>query len=123
MNAVNAGDLDGLLGLMTGDAIFLAPGSEPMGRDAFALGFSSAHRQSLLRCASELQEVVVAGDIACTVCRDALGVTPREGGLEAQLTGHRLSVCLRQPDGRWLLARDAHTLTAAASPAQPTEGR
>jgi ketosteroid isomerase-like protein len=28
-----------------------------------------------------------------------------------QLAGYRLTVYRKHPDGRWLLARDAHTLT------------
>jgi uncharacterized protein (TIGR02246 family) len=114
IDAVNAGDLACLLGLMAGDAQFLSPGREPAGREAFAAGFSAAHEQSQLRCVSELQDVVIAGDVAYTVCRDSLGVKPRAGGNALELAGHRMSIYRRQPDGRWLLARDAHTLSAAA---------
>ena len=117
--AVNAGDVACLLSLMTGDAVFLSPGREPVGREAFAAGFTAAHEQSQLRCASQLQDIVVAGDVAYTVCRDALGVRPHAGGAAVELAGHRMSIYRRQPDGRWLLARDAHTLT----PAAPMEGR
>ena len=42
--AVNAGDLACLLGLMAGDAVFLSPGQEPVGREAFAVGFSEGSR-------------------------------------------------------------------------------
>jgi ketosteroid isomerase-like protein len=31
-----------------------------------------------------------------------------------QLAGHRLTVYRKQPDGRWLLVRDAHTLSPVA---------
>ena len=114
IDAVNAGDVTRLLGLMTDDAVFLNPGRDPVGRDAFPVGFSSAHQQHLIRCTSELEEVVVAGDIGYTRCRDALLVTPRAGGEATALAGHRLTVYRRQPDGRWLLARDAHTLSPVA---------
>ena len=117
--AVNAGDLACLLGLMTGDAQFLGPGREPVGREAFAAGFTAAGRQSRLVCVSELLDVVVAGDVAYTVCRDSLGIGPHAGEAAVALAGHRMSIYRRQPDGRWLLARDAHTLT----PAAPMEGR
>jgi uncharacterized protein (TIGR02246 family) len=112
--AVNAGDLACLLGLMAGDVQFLSPGREPAGREAFAAGFTAAHEQSQLRCVSQLQDIVVAGDVAYTVCRDALGLRPRAGGTAVELAGHRMSIYRRQPDGRWLLARDAHTLSAVA---------
>ena len=43
--------------------------------------------------------------------RDALSVTLRASGEATQLAGHRITVYRKQPDGRWLLARDAHTLS------------
>jgi uncharacterized protein (TIGR02246 family) len=115
IDAVNAGDLVRLLGLMADDVVFLNPGRAPFGRDGFPAGFSSAHQQSRIRCLSELEEVVVVGDVAYTLCRDSLSVTPRAGGEATELAGHRLTVYRKQPDGRWLLARDAHTLAPVAS--------
>jgi len=39
IDAVNAGDLDPLLGLMTDDVVFVNPGRAPLGRDGFPAGF------------------------------------------------------------------------------------
>lgn len=111
INAVNAGDLIGLLTLMTDDVVFLNPGQVPFGRDAFSANFSAAHQQLRIRCISELEEVIVVGEVAYTRSRDALYVTPRAGGEATQLTGYRMSVYRKQPEGRWLLARDAQTLS------------
>jgi uncharacterized protein (TIGR02246 family) len=114
VDATNAGDLARLLALMTDDVVFLNPGHEPLGRDGFPAGFLAAHQQFQLRCLSELNEVVVAGDVAYTRCRDSLLLTPRAGGEDRALAGHRLTVYRRQPDGRWLLARDVNTVLPAA---------
>jgi uncharacterized protein (TIGR02246 family) len=111
INAVNAGDLVCLLNLMADDAVFLNPGQAPLGRDGFSANFSAAHQQVRIRCISELEEVVVVGEVAYTRSRDALYVTPRAGGQATQLAGYRISVYREQPEGRWLLARDAHTLS------------
>jgi len=111
MEAVNAGDLDRLLGLMTEDVVFLGPDQAPFGRDGFPAGFSAGHQQFQIRCTSELEEVVVAGNVAHTRCKDSLSLTPRTGGEITELEGHRLTVYRKQPDGSWLLARDAHTLS------------
>ena len=111
ISAVNAGDLLRLLTLMTDDVVFLNPGQAPFGRDGFSAHFSAAHQQVRIRCSSELEEVVVSGEVAYTRSRDTVSVTPRAGGEATQLAGHRMTVYRRQPDGRWLLARDAHTLT------------
>ena len=111
--AVNAGNLDRLLGLMADDAVFVGVGRGPAGRDGFPANFLGAHERFLIRCISELEEVVVAGDVAFTRSRDSLSVTPRSGGDAAAEAGYRVTIYRKQPDGRWLLARDIDTLTAA----------
>jgi uncharacterized protein (TIGR02246 family) len=111
IDAVNAGDLVCLLTLMTDDVVFLNPGRAPCGRDGFSPGFSAAHQQARIRCISELEEVVVVGEVAYTRSRDSLSLIPRAGGDATQLAGHRITVYRKQPDGRWLMARDAHTLS------------
>jgi uncharacterized protein (TIGR02246 family) len=114
IDSVNAGDLVCLLGLMADDVVFLGPGNQPVDRDGFSPGFSAAHQQSRIHCISELQDVVVVGEVAYTLSRDSLSVTPRAGGEAMQLAGHRMTVYRKEPDGRWLLARDAHTLSPVA---------
>jgi uncharacterized protein (TIGR02246 family) len=99
---------------MADDVVFLSPGQAPFGRDGFPVGFSAAHQQSRIRCISELEEVVIVGEVAYTLCRDSLFVTPRAGGEAAELADNRI-IYRKQPDGRWLLARDANTLSPVAS--------
>jgi len=111
ISAVNAGDLVRLLTLMADDVVFLNPGQAPFGRDVFSANFSGAHKQVRIRCSSELEEVVVVGEVAYTRSRDALSVTSRPGGEATQFAGYRITVYRKQSDGRWLLARDAHTLS------------
>jgi ketosteroid isomerase-like protein len=91
--------------------VFLNPGLAPFGQDGFSANFSAAHREVRIHCKSELEEVVVAGGVAYTRSRDALSVTPRAGGEATQLAGHRITIYRKQPENRWLIARDAHTLT------------
>ena len=74
----------------------------------------TAHQQMRICCTSELEEVIVVGEVAYTRSRDALSVTPRAGGKAAQFAGHRMTVYRKQRDGRWLLSRDVHTLPAVA---------
>ena len=114
IDAANSGDLVCLLSLMADDVVFLNPGQAPIGRDGFSPGFSVAHQQARIHCISELEDVVVVGEVAYTLSRDSLSVTPRAGGEAMQLAGHRITVYRKQPDGRWLLARDAHTLSPVA---------
>jgi uncharacterized protein (TIGR02246 family) len=111
IDAVNAGDLVRLLPLLANDVVFLNPGRAPIARDEFPAIFSAGHQKAQIRCSSALEEVVVAGEVAYTRSRDALSVTPRAGGEATEFAGHRITVYCKQPDGRRLLARDAHTLS------------
>ena len=111
IDAVNAGDLVRLLTLMADDVVFLNPGQAPFDRDGFSPGFSAAHQQARINCISELEDVVVVGEVAYTRSRDSLSVTPLAGPEAKQLAGHPITGWRKQPDGRWLLARDAHTLS------------
>jgi uncharacterized protein (TIGR02246 family) len=111
IEAVNAGDLACLFTMMTDDVVFLNPGRAAFGRDGFSAAFSAAHERAQLRCVSDLEEVVVVGEVAYTRSRDALSVIPRVAGEATHLAGHRITVYRKEPGGRWLLARDAHTLT------------
>jgi hypothetical protein len=52
-------------------------GQARLGRDGFPAGFSAAHQQSGIRCISELEEVVVIGEVAYTLCRDSLSTLRR----------------------------------------------
>jgi ketosteroid isomerase-like protein len=63
-----------------------------------------------------LADVVVVGEVAYTLSRDSVTAAPRAGGDATLLAGHRLTVYRKQPDGRWLLARDAHTLSPVEKP-------
>ena len=111
IDAVNAGDLVRLRTLMADDVVFINPAQAPFGRDGFSAAFSAAHQRVRIRCISELEEIVVVGEVAYTRSRDALSVTQRAGGEATQFAGHRITVYRKQPDGRWLLARDVHTLS------------
>src|SRR3989440_12492616 len=123
IDAVNAGDLGRLLTLMADDCLFLNPGQAPFGRDGFSPGFSAVHQQARINCVSELEDIVVVGEVAYTLSRDSLSVIPRAGGEAEQLAGHRITVYRKQSDGRWLLARDAHTLSAVEKGGRDTAGR
>ena len=111
IDAVNSGDLARLLVMITDDVVFLNPGEDCVGRDGFSTKFSAAHKRLRIRCVTELTEVVVVGEVAYTRSRDSVTVSPRAGGEESRLAGDRMTIYRKQPDGRWLLARDANVLS------------
>jgi hypothetical protein len=89
------------------------PDQPPMrGREAFAGPLRSVLGQVRIEGKPGIQEIHVAGDYA--FCRNQLSltVTPLQGGPAQRRAGPTLSVFRKEPDGRWILFRDANMLKA-----------
>jgi uncharacterized protein (TIGR02246 family) len=109
------GDLESVLALMAEDVVFLTPWGPPMrGREAFAEGFRNVVAKSRIESTGEIEEIRVVGDLA--YCWTQLSVTtvPHDAGEPQQRTGPTLTIFTRQPDGRWVLSRDANLLPPPA---------
>jgi uncharacterized protein (TIGR02246 family) len=113
MAASQAGDTATVLSLMTDDVVFMVPGREPFGKEAFAA--ASKDMQGVrIEGKSDIRELKVLGDWA--YLRSYLEVTVMPaGGNAVERSGYTLTIFQKQPDGRWLLARDANLLTAGKS--------
>lgn len=110
--ATAAGDLARILPRMAEDVVYLQPGHPPMkGREAFAAGFRAGVERVRIESGGEIQELRVAGDWAYCWSHLRVTVTPREGGASTRRAGPVLSIFRKEPDGRWVLARDANMLT------------
>jgi uncharacterized protein (TIGR02246 family) len=96
---------------MTDDVVFMVPGREPFGREAFAAA-SEAMRGARIEGSSDIRELKVLGDWAYLRNYLEVTVTP-PGGEAVKRSGYTLTILKKQPDGRWLLARDANLLAAA----------
>jgi uncharacterized protein (TIGR02246 family) len=110
LTASKAGDVDAVLGLMTDDVVFLVPGRAPMHKQEFAAlsRLPAGSTPPRIDARSEIQEIVVSGDVAFMWTKLSMVMTP-PGGQPIERAGHTLSV-LKRVDGRWLLARDANLL-------------
>jgi len=111
MAASSAGDVPTVLGLMADDVVFLVPGQAPFGKAEFAAA-SRAMRDVRLEGSNEIQELKVLGDWAFCVSRVEVSVTPPDGAAFRR-AGHTLTLFRREPDGAWLLARDANLMAPA----------
>ena len=105
--ASRAGDVDAILKLMDDDAIFMSPGAEPFGRDAFKAA-AAQMKNMQLDMKSDITEIRVLGDWAFFRSRLQISITP-PGGRTLTRAGHTLTI-LRRKDGRWVLSRDANML-------------
>jgi uncharacterized protein (TIGR02246 family) len=115
MEASKAGDTATVLSLMSDDAVFMVPGHEPFGKDAFAAA-SASQSEFRIDGNSEIRELQVLGDWAYLRNHIDITVTPPVGQ-KVRRAGWTLTILKKQPDGRWLLTRDANLL--AVQPAVP----
>lgn len=109
--ATAAGDVSRILPLMAEDVSFLFPGRPPMqGRRAFEEALRKLLRDHRISSSAEIQEIAVSGDLACCWTFLTVTVTPIAQGSPSRRTGHGLSILRKQPDGAWVIVRDANLL-------------
>ena len=108
MRSSQSGDVDTVLSLMTDDVVFMTPGREPFGKKEFA-SQSQAMRKVKIQGEATPVEIKVLGDWAYVRNHLNMKMTPPTGEPKTR-SGYVLTIFMRQPDGRWLLARDANLL-------------
>lgn len=110
MEATKAGDSASVLRLMADDALFLVPGQQPFGKEAFARAAEAQTESSMeFDGKSEILEINILGEWAYMISRLEVTATDLESGQVVNRAGHTLTI-LRKEKGEWLLARDANLL-------------
>jgi len=105
--ATKTGDYETILSLVTDDYILMVPGQEPMGKAAFAVFCKGMQGTRMDYSTTRIEELQVLGDWAYMRCSCEVIVTP-SGCSPARCTGYTLDILRKQPDGRWLIAREAN---------------
>ena len=108
LDASQRGDLETVLSLMTDDVLFMVPGQDPFGKETFAAN-SRGMKDYRVEGTSDIQEINVLGDWAWMHNYLQITITAPDGNVMKK-AGHVLSILRKNPDGRWLLARDANLL-------------
>ncbi len=112
MRAGQSGDTATVLSLMTEDVVFMVPGQEPFGREAFEAAVNQLSAARLqIDGTNDIVEIQILGNWAFTRNRIDLSITPPTGE-PVRRTGYTLTLFRKEPDGRWRLARDANLLMA-----------
>ena len=106
MRASQSGDINTVLSLVTDDVIFMVPGREPFGKDAFRAA-SEGMKNVSLTGSSDVREINVLGDWAFIRNYIEITITAPEGG-PMRRSGYTLSILRKQSDGKWRLWRDAN---------------
>jgi len=109
MTASRAGDAETVLSLMADDVVFMVPGREPFGKQTFAA--NSRNMDGVrLEGKADIRELKVLGDWAYLRNFIDITITP-PGGEPVHRSGYTLTVLRKEPDGQWLLARDANLVS------------
>lgn len=108
MVASQAGDTDKVLSLMSDDVLFMVPGREPFGKDAFR-GQSDQMKDVRIEGKADVREVSTHGDWGW--CRTSLevSITPPGQATNTQ-KGYALTIFRKSESGQWQLYRDANLL-------------
>jgi len=110
MDASKRGDLDTVLGLMSDDVVFMVPGREPFGKEAYAAQTRAMAQTAMqVEGESEIAELQVLGDWAWLRNRLRITVTP-PGKDPVLRSGYTLTLLRKNAQGRWQLTRDANLL-------------
>jgi uncharacterized protein (TIGR02246 family) len=112
MQASQAGDIATVLGLMADDVIFMVPGREPFGKEAFA-GAAQGMSNVEIEGTSDIRELQLLGDWAYLRNYISFTVTP-PGGTPVRRAGWTLTILRKGADGKWRLARDANLVSVVA---------
>jgi len=103
-----AGDVDGVLQLMTDDAVFLTCGNAPMNKAQFAQN-ARGMQGARIEPTQDIREVRVSGELAYVWSHIAVAMH-FDDGRRTERAGEVLTV-FRKTGGRWQLCRDANFLT------------
>ena len=109
MKASRAGDTETVLSLMSDDVIFMVSGREPFGKQTFAANSRSMDGVKL-EGSADIRELEVLGDWAYLRNFIEITITPPEGE-SVRRSGFTLTILRKEPDGSWLLTRDANLVT------------
>lgn len=106
MAASQGGDVATVLRLVADDVVFMVPGQEPFGKEAFVAAAQSM-KDVRFEGNYDIREIKVLGDWAYLRNYITITVTPPSGEA-VRRAGYTLSILRKQADGKWVLARDAN---------------
>ncbi len=108
--AVEAGDVAGVVALYTDDILQMPPDAPAnRGKQAVEQAFSGFFEQFSVGATVPVEgteEIIVADGWAIHLSEYILRITPKAGGEKIEQLGKVVVICQRQPDGSWKFARE-----------------
>jgi len=106
LTASKKGDVSTMLDLLADDVLFIVPGKEPFGKEAFAAANREQMKNVDMDVTIDIKEIEVVGQWAWM--RSFLNISFTRDGKTAKHAGHILTIWQKNPDGRWVIKRDAN---------------
>ena len=108
--ASKRGDTATLLNMLADDVVFITPGREPFGKEAF----ENANQDDIkMNATIDIKELEVIRDWAWM--RSFLRLTFAKDGESKKHSGHILTILNKRPDGQWVIKRDANFVAPETS--------
>lgn len=107
LRASKEGDVKTMLDLLADDVLFITPGKEPFGKEAFAASNEQPMNDTKMEAEIDIKEIEVVGDWAWM--RSFLNVSfSRTDADPTKLSGHILTILKKTGEGKWVIKRDAN---------------
>jgi len=106
LTASKKGDVSTMLDLLADDVLFIVPGKEPFGKEAFAAANREQMKNVDMDVTIDIKEIEVVGQWAWM--RSFLNISFTRDGKTAKHSGHILTIWQKNSDGRWVIKRDAN---------------
>jgi uncharacterized protein (TIGR02246 family) len=112
LDAAKKRDLNTQLKLLADDVVFMVPGKEPFGKEQFKAANEQMKHFSI-DADSDIQEIKVLGDWAWMRNHLTVRIAPPDAAPVVH-SGYVLTILRKNPDGQWVIARDANLLMPQA---------
>ena len=107
MVAINSSDADGVAVLYASDAIRMPPDApEIRGREAIRQNMEGVFENADIEVQVHVEETEFSGELASVRGTFALITGPKDGSASSEIQGNWMRLMRREPDGRWLVARE-----------------
>ncbi len=107
MVAINNSDADAVAALYASDAIRMPPDApEIRGREAIRQNLAAAFENADIEAQVHVEETEFSGELASVRGTFALVTVPKDGSASLEIQGNWMRLMRREPDGRWLVARE-----------------
>jgi uncharacterized protein (TIGR02246 family) len=117
--AMNAGDLDRIMSMVTDDCVRIPPNAPPLiGREAIRQDQRMSFDQYNFQGDEAVVDFRVSGDFAFSRGTWAYSLTPKSGGESEKFKGNFIDIYQKQPDGSWKLFWNTWSDESLVSPPQ-----